>query len=199
MRTNQARFITACQQLLALGVVLAVLAPATNIVSLDVVRQPPVNSGATLPASDVRSSDVPTSDMPSAASPVIDTATVPTAEVPAAPVEPQVAEYAIEQAPKASKAPKAARKAAPAKPRTSEQHDRAESKSHAGHQHGLAADVDPGEVVNATVAAPVEGFGAVGVTWDDVSQVAEGDLALEVRTRVGQERSEEHTSELPVT
>ena len=37
MRHNKARFVTLCQQSLALGAVLAVLAPATNVISLDVV------------------------------------------------------------------------------------------------------------------------------------------------------------------
>ena len=37
MRPAQARFITACQQLLALGVVLVVLTPAASVISLDVV------------------------------------------------------------------------------------------------------------------------------------------------------------------
>ena len=41
MRPSQARFVTACQQLLALGVVLAVLTPAAGIVSLDVVGEAP--------------------------------------------------------------------------------------------------------------------------------------------------------------
>jgi hypothetical protein len=37
MRPNNARFVTACQQLLAIGVVLSVLGPAADVVSLDVV------------------------------------------------------------------------------------------------------------------------------------------------------------------
>ena len=46
MRPSQARFITACQQLLALGVVLAVLTPAASVISLDVVNQAPHNTPA---------------------------------------------------------------------------------------------------------------------------------------------------------
>ena len=41
MRPSKARFVTACQQLLALGVVLAVLTPAAGIISLDVVGEAP--------------------------------------------------------------------------------------------------------------------------------------------------------------
>ncbi len=44
MPPSKTRFITACQQILALGVVLAALTPAASVVSLDVVREPP--SGA---------------------------------------------------------------------------------------------------------------------------------------------------------
>ena len=41
MRPSKARFVTACQQLLALGVVLAVLTPAASVITLDVVSQAP--------------------------------------------------------------------------------------------------------------------------------------------------------------
>jgi len=41
MRLTQARYVTVCQQLLALGAVLAVLVPAACVVSLDVVVQRP--------------------------------------------------------------------------------------------------------------------------------------------------------------
>ena len=38
MRPSKAHFVTSCQQLLALGAVLAVLTPAASVVSLDVVQ-----------------------------------------------------------------------------------------------------------------------------------------------------------------
>lgn len=41
MRPSQAHYVTSCQQLLALGAVLAVLTPAAAVLSLDVVRQAP--------------------------------------------------------------------------------------------------------------------------------------------------------------
>jgi len=44
MRPSQARFVTACQQVLALGVVLAVLTPTAGVISLDVVTRPGVPS-----------------------------------------------------------------------------------------------------------------------------------------------------------
>ena len=41
MPPSKTRFVTACQQLLALGVVLAALTPAASVISLDVVRETP--------------------------------------------------------------------------------------------------------------------------------------------------------------
>jgi hypothetical protein len=41
MRPSQAHFVTSCQQLLALGAVLAVLTPAASVISLDVVGEAP--------------------------------------------------------------------------------------------------------------------------------------------------------------
>ncbi len=41
MSTARARFVTVCQQLLALGVVVVALVPATRVVSLDVVGVQP--------------------------------------------------------------------------------------------------------------------------------------------------------------
>jgi hypothetical protein len=41
MPPSKTSFVTGCQQILALGVVLAALAPATSVVSLDIVRQTP--------------------------------------------------------------------------------------------------------------------------------------------------------------
>ncbi len=43
MRQSKVRFVTACQQLLALGAVLAVLTPAAAVISLDVVGQVPAD------------------------------------------------------------------------------------------------------------------------------------------------------------
>lgn len=41
MRPGQARFVTLCQQLLALGAVIALLTPATGVISLDIVAEQP--------------------------------------------------------------------------------------------------------------------------------------------------------------
>ncbi|PUA81947.1 FG-GAP-like repeat-containing protein [Nocardioides currus] len=60
MRPVQARFVTACQQLLALGVVLAVLTPAAGVLSLDIVGARPVPSGSPALAGSLASATVPT-------------------------------------------------------------------------------------------------------------------------------------------
>jgi len=44
MSPSRARFVTLCQQLLALGVVVVALVPATRVVSLDVVDEQPATS-----------------------------------------------------------------------------------------------------------------------------------------------------------
>jgi hypothetical protein len=65
MSPNRSRFVTACQQLLALGVVLAALTPAASVVSLDVVGTGPSSAGpgsalAAYTAEAVKESKVPT-------------------------------------------------------------------------------------------------------------------------------------------
>jgi hypothetical protein len=59
MSHNRARFVTACQQLLALAVVLAALTPAAGIVTLDVVGSGPA-TGSTLALPTARRRDSPT-------------------------------------------------------------------------------------------------------------------------------------------
>ncbi len=80
MQPSQARFVTVCQQLLALGVVLAVLTPAAGVISLDVVPERPVGSAAG------------TSAVPMAA--YARAATVPS-RVPTAAVDAEVEEYQL--------------------------------------------------------------------------------------------------------
>src|SRR5215217_7943705 len=63
MRPLQARLVTLCQQVLALGVVLVVLTPASGVVSLDIVGQhsggPSSAAHSTAPA-ELVSATVPT-------------------------------------------------------------------------------------------------------------------------------------------
>src|SRR5688500_9258308 len=90
MRPSKEHFVTSCQQLLALGAVLAVLTPAASIISLDVVRQAPAS---------------PTPGGISAGSghPVELTAYTReshrTSRVPTAPVDAELTEYAMTGAP----------------------------------------------------------------------------------------------------
>jgi hypothetical protein len=53
MRIRQAQFVTGCQQLLALGAVLAVLTPAASVLNLDVVRETPGHGPARVGAATV--------------------------------------------------------------------------------------------------------------------------------------------------
>jgi uncharacterized protein with LGFP repeats len=93
MRPSKTRFVTACQQLLALGAVLAVLTPAATVISLDVVQRTPHGT-----------------DQASGGHPVAHLAAY-TREaqrktlVPTAPVKAQVDEYPLTAAPGAKVAP----------------------------------------------------------------------------------------------
>lgn len=52
MTPARARYVTACQQLLALGVVVIALVPATRVVTLDVVGQRPEAQGPSIAVPD---------------------------------------------------------------------------------------------------------------------------------------------------
>lgn len=134
---NRSRFVTACQQLLALAVVVAVLTPAARTITMDV--RPPSDAEGVLPVDGVflRSAERP--------------ATVPTT-----PVAAEVEEYSLT-------APEGARLAAGAL--------RATSRRTATGQHVTS---DP---------VPVEGYGAVGVTWAPGQSVEDDTIGLEVRYR----------------
>ena len=49
MPPSKSRFVTACQQVLALGVVLAALTPAASVINLDVVREHPSAAAGGVP------------------------------------------------------------------------------------------------------------------------------------------------------
>ena len=161
MRPSRRRYIALCQQLLALGVVVVALVPASGVVSLDVVgvapttpvvpRQPlPTQTEAAPPegrladhADELREYAVETTR---------------DSEVPTAPVDPVVTEVAltpkktvsktqIEKAPEV-KAPEAA---------TS--------------KHEVVSDPQA-----------VTGLGAVGVTWDAAAAVPDDAITVQVRT-----------------
>ena len=89
MPPSKTRYITACQQMLALGVVLAALTPAASVVSLDVVREVP-GSGA----GERRRTSAPTPGPPPAAR-----------VVPTEPVDPTVTEHALTRRPRSGPGP----------------------------------------------------------------------------------------------
>lgn len=101
MRPSQARYVTACQQLLALGAVLAVLTPAAAVITLDVVVQTPRQPGA-IPGGD-----------PAAGLSAYGTESRKASVVPTAPVDAGLDEYPLTAPPAASRAGKAAPDAVP--------------------------------------------------------------------------------------
>ncbi len=151
MRPSQARFVTACQQLLALGVVLAVLTPAASVITLDVVNQAPHGTPGATPGG-----------RPAAGLSAYSTEAQKKSVVPTAPVDAQVTEYAL---------------TAPAGRRSG-------TLALAGRTKIGALD-EPTSVTS--LPEPVEGYGAVGVTWDPSARVDTDRLSFEVRTLTGDE------------
>ncbi|HEX3222116.1 MAG TPA: FG-GAP-like repeat-containing protein [Nocardioides sp.] len=81
MTPNRSRFVTACQQLLALGVVLAALTPAASVVTLDVVGTTPTGQ--------------PALARPTARTAAYTAEAVRASRVPTAPVKPDVREVQL--------------------------------------------------------------------------------------------------------
>jgi len=162
MPPSKTTFVTACQQMLALGVVLAALTPAASVVSLDVVRELPAGSVAPGSTGDSLSADLSAytraAERPS---------TVPTDAV-----DPTVTEYSL-TAPTSTAGPQVGRKVAPGAV-TSALTGAISSRTKAGLLGGPEV---------TSVPEPVEGYGAVGVTWAHGTQVAEDAISLAVRTR----------------
>lgn len=113
------RFVAACQQLLALGVVFAVLVPATSVVSLEVVSR----------------------DEPSVTAPQ-QSAPRDVSQVPGEPVQAEVTEVSLA---------------------------------------GDSTSETLAQVVSAP--QPVEGYGAVGVTWSPDAEIGDDEITLQARTQ----------------
>lgn len=143
MPPNKTSFVTACQQLLALGVVLAALTPAASVVSLDVVRDTPGAGRTTLPDAGLAA---------------YTRESARASRVPTAAVRPEVSEYALTSAPGAKAAPTV-------------------------RARGKVGALGGAEVTS--LPEPVEGYGAVGVTWQQGARVAEDQISVQVRTRTG--------------
>jgi hypothetical protein len=93
MRPSKAHFVTSCQQLLALGAVLAVLTPAASVVSLDVVQTPGSSTPGAAPEPDSRHDRPQPGGVPGAPRTGHEGRAAST--VPAEPVEPVVEEVAL--------------------------------------------------------------------------------------------------------
>ncbi len=163
MRPNKARFVTVCQQLLALGAVFAVLAPAANVISLDVIAALPREASPQVGQPELPSSvrgaisGVPTDRgaEPSDAQP----ATVETE-----PVEPVVEEYPMVPASEADAGAGAAPEDRSAPPRR-------------------GSEGSPAKRTMVSAPEKVDGYGAVGVTWSSEERLDDDQISVEVRTR----------------
>lgn len=133
MRPTKNRFVTVCQQALVIGTAFAVLGPAADVISLDVITRP--GAAAQIGA--------PTTTAPTPAAPAPARAKVETA-----PVEPTITEVPVE---KAVTTP-------------------------------TQVDVPKGGQVVETAPQKVEGYGAVGVTWEHGTRIDEDDITVQART-----------------
>ncbi|HEU5038286.1 MAG TPA: FG-GAP-like repeat-containing protein [Nocardioides sp.] len=150
MPPSKSNFVTACQQILALGVVLAALTPAASVISLDVVRESPVGTSQQTPLEGDLAAYTRAAEKP--------------AKVPTEVVDPTVQEHQL---------------TAPAgQPQARLEVERAPL------ARGKAGAL-PAPTSVTSLPAPVVGYGAVGVTWAHGTQVPEGDITLQVRTRSG--------------
>ena len=165
MTEIRSRFVLLCQQALACAVVVAVVTPAAGVVTLDFVAPPAVQGpqGTTAEPAGTGSA----------------TADATPARVATAPVEPTVTEV-----------PLSTRAATDRDSATEPGPDRALARLSSG---GDAHDEDdahgygePEEPTEEAVSAPteVEGYATVGVTWDDAVGLEDGQIHVEVRSRV---------------
>jgi hypothetical protein len=160
MPPSKTRFITACQQILALGVVLAALTPAASVVSLDVVRERPAQGAA--------------GHQPAGALTAYTKAQARTSVLPVGPVHPEVTEIPLTAAPAAGRHAKASTLAIG--------HVTANARSKPG--------LLPGSTEVTSIPEPVTGYGAVGVTWEHGVRMSEEQLSFQLRTRTGDTWSE---------
>lgn len=170
LKLIQARYITLCQQLLALGVVVALLVPATAVLSLDVVRDgagaQPAPRAASLMAATVPDASVEAEVTEIALTPT----TEELAEAPAAaPTQPR-AELPVTSGRRAAGAPAAPGANAP----------EAEAPAPAPVEVPAEVTSDP---------ETVTGYGAVGITWESGQEVGEDAMTMKVRTRTGEQWS----------
>lgn len=196
MRPNKARFVTACQQILALGAVVAVLAPAANVISLDVAtspgaadvpqgttglalpgagpltqtdtKQPGTKQSRTKQSRTQQSGTQPSGTQRSGTTPG---AAEDRARVETEPVESVVNEFEMTAA---TSTPEAGQEAAPGK----------RERSVAPRTPSDTAPEASAEV--STILSNVEkvtGYGAIGVTWESGKTIDEDQIVVSARTR----------------
>lgn len=172
MPQSKIRFITACQQLLALALVLAALTPAASVVSLDVVREHPGARGGM------------TISNPGARLSAYARETARPSRVPTGAVDPTVREHALTAARGAAASARATAAANVAAVRTSTAAARTVARA---TKAGLAGAGHPAAEVTGLTSTPqpVSGYGAVGVTWAHGVRIPASAITLRVRTRTG--------------
>jgi hypothetical protein len=188
MRPTRRLYIALCQRLLALGVVVVALVPASGVVSLDVVVDAP--AGTVVPrqplaprvplvAPEGRSTD--NADRPAEQLAGYAEETTRESEVPTAPVDPVVREVPLTPRTAASDdaaADEAADEAAPDDPVPDEAADEDVTSDRVAAPK--VDEASPTEVVSEPTA--VTGLGTVGVTWDGAEQVPDDAITVQVRT-----------------
>jgi hypothetical protein len=174
-RPRHLTFVTGCQQLLALGVVVAALTPAASVVSLDVVNETPTGPGATSAMRGGSGGSTGSAAVAADLAAYTRAATTP-ARVPTQVVDPTVDEYALTAPAGQPHARLAVQSSTPARGRTVAR----------GKVGALAAPQAGGTPQAVTsVPEPVVGYGSVGVTWAHGEHVPEDAITLRVRTRTG--------------
>ncbi|MBB6628995.1 VCBS repeat-containing protein [Nocardioides sp. KIGAM211] len=152
MPPSKTRFITACQQMLALAVVLAALTPAASVVTLDVVREVPGSHGTRTEVVGDLAAYV--------------RASARTSKVPTQVVDAKVQEYPL-TAPATSLSSARGKSASLA----------AATTSLARTKPGTL----PGSTELLSRPQPVTGYGTIGVTWAHGVQVPEDEISFDVR------------------
>ncbi|HYO38267.1 MAG TPA: FG-GAP-like repeat-containing protein [Nocardioidaceae bacterium] len=154
MAENRSRFVLLCQQALAFGVVVAVAAPAANVVDLEIVSPPPSAAGGSTAGVDLsRSASV----------------------VASTPVRPRVSSVPLSGVTAAGlRALGQPRHAVPAL-------GAGTARLASAEPSGSAPDADDLTVLSAP--QPVQGLATVGVTWSIHEDVPDRSIAVSVRTR----------------
>ncbi|MFL6135649.1 MAG: hypothetical protein ACJ72A_22790, partial [Nocardioidaceae bacterium] len=152
MPESRSRFVLLCQQSLAFGLVAAIVAPAANIISLDIVAPPRSGSAGAAPAGGGSVGGTPSL-------------------VASQPVKPRVTDVALDRV---SRRGLEALRSTPAGPRTGSAGEaRLASAEPAPDAEQLTVLSEP---------EPVENLGTVGVTWKPGEHVREKAIEVSVRT-----------------